>query len=158
VIAVPEMNNLQLGLTEKTDSKRKRWKMLFIKDVRAVEITKIKRWAINFRIGSKNYLLHESTEDYETGLDLFEKINDKVGNYKLIHVSSCYGYMVNTANIKKGETYNSINKYKFAMELLTRNLISTNDQAIKLLFEQNKKIKEVNKLISELGWKSQFYI
>jgi hypothetical protein len=66
-----------------------------IDNINLLKITKIKPWAIHFSYDGKKYLLHESTQDCETSLTLFEKIytNEK---FSLIAIKSKYGGMFET--------------------------------------------------------------
>ena len=124
--------------------------MLFIKKVESLKITKIKLWAVYFEVDGKTYLLHESADCYESNIALYEKINDVNGRYELKHISGDYGSLPSVFMLKNGETYLSMNKYKIVLELIKRKLVITNDNAIKLLMHQNKKINELYNMIREV--------
>ncbi len=57
--------------------------MLEIKDVKLMKITKVKPWAIYFTYDNERYLLHESSEAYDTVIRLYKRELNKFGNYKL---------------------------------------------------------------------------
>lgn len=125
--------------------------MLHIKDINTLRITKVKDWAIYFNVDNKSYLLHESSDAYESYTSLYEKINDEYGNYTLNHIKGTYYKFHNFKPIlKNGNTYSKINKYEFVFKLVKYELAKTNDDAIKLLIKQNNKLKEIHKLTNKI--------
>ena len=131
--------------------------MLFIKDIRTIKITKVKSWAIHFTVDGEKYILHENRDCYETDSTIFKKTILESGKYKLEYISRCYGDIYGVVNMKKGQTYNSINKYDFVLKLVKMKLVRTNDEAIKLLLTKERKIKKIHNLIQNAEMESRNY-
>lgn len=88
---------------------------LNIIDPRKIKITKIKNWAIYFDYDGEKYLLHESVDGYEKNNTLYKKSYD--GNrYELEFITSNPYMDIHhlIPVMKKGKTYKSIDKIKFA--------------------------------------------
>lgn len=80
-----------------------------IDDTTKLRITKIKNWAIYFTYDNEKYLLHESSEDYETATTLYKReVVNEHGKFKLIPLKSGYGGQI--PNIKY-KTNNRIKNY-----------------------------------------------
>ncbi|MEI3357051.1 MAG: hypothetical protein V8R81_08750 [Clostridia bacterium] len=96
-----------------------------------IKITKAKPWAIYFNYEDKKFLLHESSDGYESSTTLYERIQ-KNGKYELETIASYYGGIITLdyLNTKRGRTYKQVNMKKFLRKLVYHGLV------------QNKKINE----------------
>ena len=130
---------------------------LRIKDIQSLKITKIKEfYSVYFKIDGQTYLLHESSEGYESSTDLFRKDNDEVGRYKLTFIKSSLSSISTILPRRKNNMpYSQINPYEFIFNMKKAGLVSTNDNAIKLISKYHDKMKEVNKLAKEIEHKTR---
>ena len=96
-----------------------------------IKITKTKAWAIYFDYDNKKFLLHESSDCYESSTTLYERIF-KNGRYELKTIKSYYGsiFTLKYFSNKKGRTYKQVDKENFLRKLVYKGLV------------QNKKIDE----------------
>lgn len=91
--------------------------MLNIRDPNLLKITKVKPWAIYFTYDNDRYLLHGSSQDYESLVYLYKR-NWSGKRYSLEYLS---GYMSTSDNVEntfikykcKGKVYSQIDKTKF---------------------------------------------
>lgn len=105
-----------------------------------IKITKVKPWAIYFDYEDKKFLLHESSDCYESSTTLYERIH-KNGKYELKTIKSYYGQIIslNYFSKKSGRTYSQINTNIFLRKLVYKGLV------------QNKKISdELSKMQQEI--------
>ena len=142
--------------------------MLNIKDIHLLHITKVKPWAIYFNYDNKKYLLHGSTQDYESSIHLYERIwNGK--HYELEYIS---GYLSCSDNVEndfisykcKGKTYSQIDKARFVCLLEYKELckgcyamivgqhkyhIEVNNEKIKQLQREIEMLRNKNSQLSK---------
>lgn len=141
---------------------------LKIDDINKLKITKVKTWAIYFTYDNDRYILHESSEDYETFTTLYKKepLNDS-GKFKLKWICNdmgrCIPYLTHKCNKRiehyESRTYNQINLRKFLWDMTWEGFFETcysdevtkrkqqiNDitSAIRVLEEQKRALKNIN--------------
>lgn len=59
------------------------YKIPHVSKLTDVKITKVKPWAIYFKIKDEHYLLHEHSEGGETSIQLYHRELNEFGNWKL---------------------------------------------------------------------------
>ena len=134
---------------------------LEINDLKDIEITKVKPWAIYFNYKDNKYLLHESGDCGEYGTDLFKRTIIENGSQKLECIVGIFGHIPNCIRYKtqKGNTYNQIDMEYFVLKLTKEGFFSgIFEDNIKIVERNNKAIndeiaklqKEINKLRSQL--------
>lgn len=140
---------------------------LKIDDISKLKITKIKVWAIYFTYNNERYILHESSEDYETYTTLYKKepLNDS-GKFKLKWICNDVGRRIpyiyhkcsKIAKNYESRTYNQINLDKFLWDMTWEGFFDTcysdavvkrkqqiNDvkQAIRVLEDQVRELRNL---------------
>lgn len=113
-----------------------------------IKITKAKPWAIYFNYENKKFLLHESSDCYESSTTLYERIL-KNGKYELETIASYYGQIItlNYLNAKIGRTYKQVDIKNFLRKLVYHDLVQNKKineeiEEMKLEVEKYKKIEE----------------
>jgi hypothetical protein len=105
-----------------------------------IKIRKVKAWAIYFDYEGKKFLLHESSDCYESSTTLYERVLEN-GRYKLETIQSYYGKIItlNYFSSKAGRTYSQVDTEKFLRKLVYKELV------------QNKKVSnELQKIEQEI--------
>lgn len=99
---------------------------LKIDDISKLKITKVKVWAIYFTYDNERYLLHESSEDYETYTTLYKKepINES-GKFKLKWICNDIGRCIPHINYKYSRTYNQIDLNRFLWDMTWEGFFDT---------------------------------
>lgn len=119
---------------------------MFIKYPYKINIYKVKPWCIYFKYEDKYYMLHTSSDGYESCTTLYEKKINEKGNYKLIGIKSVYGGFNYIKYINN--PYKFINKNEFIYHLTKRDLCySIYSRSVK---KREEKIKMLRQQINEL--------
>ncbi len=136
--------------------------MIYILDIRyadRLEITKVKPWAVYFTYDNDKYLLHGSTEDYESHIRLYKRI----WNGKKYALECISGFLATDEDVEyrfvkykcKGKVYSQIDKSKFVALLEYYGLcmgycsILVNRNKVKIA-ENKGKIKKLQEEIRQL--------
>lgn len=133
--------------------------MLDIQDLSQLKITKVKPWSIYFNYLGYKYLLHGSSDTYESEIVLYSR-NWNGKKYELEYLE---GYLSNSDNVErkfikykhKGKVYSQIDKKKFVMLLeykgLCKSCLSKQVEICKNKIKENEKqIDKLNKKAREL--------
>ncbi len=113
-----------------------------------IKIRKAKPWAIYFDYEDKKFLLHESSDCYESSTTLYERALEN-GKYKLKTVKSYYGNIItlNYFSSKAGRTYSQVDTKKFLRKLVYKELVQNKEvsnelQKIEQEIEKYKQIED----------------
>ena len=118
-----------------------------ISKVWLLKITKIKQWAIYFSYDGEKYILHESNQDYESGLTLYKKVENE-NKYTLEAISSAYGSLFQLKSKITGKymynnsVYNQVDLFDFVCKMAKRKLITSSDAEVELRIKREQKIQE----------------
>lgn len=134
---------------------------LVITDLSKIKITKLKSWAIYFEYNSDKYLLHESTDDYDTTVTLYKRIpyND-FGKYELEYLCSKPYMEIPSIEYNKKKkhrigTHSQINIEKFVYDMTFDGYFSSKyDEEIAIekspIYKKKKQIEKLQKEIELL--------